>query len=180
MRPATLFDHLVGDRGGAHLPLVVSRVLPRCVLSQLKIPLEAIGPLRPYELRHPSIKDTWGAERRLSIYLGDATLVSAPMARWSSGRRSRRREAYPKCARTCRSRGLGWAAQNAMTAARSRRQAGREITPGPLCSYGSPAGDLNARSRVGIGRGACSNRLDRGPGRVAGSGLVPNAQWLGR
>ena len=31
-----------------------------------------------------------------------------------------------------------------------------------------------------IGRGACSKRLDRRPGRVAGSGILSNAQWLER
>src|SRR5262249_32013028 len=53
--------------------------------------------------------------------------------------------------------------------------------PGPLWArHGSAAGDLNARSRVGIGGSGCSNCPDSGPGRVAGSELVPNAQWLGR
>ena len=39
--------------------------------------------------------------------------------------------------------------------------------------HGSPAGDLNARSRMGIGRGACCHRLDRGPrpGRWVQAGI---------
>jgi hypothetical protein len=32
----------------------------------------------------------------------------------------------------------------------------------------------------GIGRSACSNCLDRGPGRIAGSGLLSDAQRLER
>lgn len=31
MRPVALFDHFVGESGRAHLPLIVSRVLPRCL-----------------------------------------------------------------------------------------------------------------------------------------------------
>ena len=49
-----------------------------------------------------------------------------------------------------------------------------------MARHGSPAGDLNARSRMGIGRGACSNRPDSGPSRVAGSQLASDAQRLER
>jgi hypothetical protein len=44
----------------------------------------------------------------------------------------------------------------------------------------TPAGDLNARSRVGIIGSACSNRPDSGPSRVAGSQLASDAQRLER
>jgi hypothetical protein len=44
----------------------------------------------------------------------------------------------------------------------------------------TPAGDLNARSRVGIIGSACSNCADSGPSRVAGSHLASDAQRLER
>src|SRR6516225_535397 len=42
-----------------------------------------------------------------------------------------------------------------------------------------PAGELNARSRVGIGGSVCANFPDRGPGRVAGSELVSKCRMVG-
>jgi hypothetical protein len=52
-------------------------------------------------------------------------------------------------------------------------------TRAPRTVMRKPAGELNARSRVGIGGSVCANCPDRGPGRVAGSELVSKCRMVG-
>jgi hypothetical protein len=117
----------------------------------------------------------------VSIYFADATLASAFAPAGASGLRSRRLGVCSKSETMSRSRGSGRGC--------IRHPEGSEIVPASgtkdhpwivMAQHGSPAGDLNARSRVGIGGCACSNRTNWGPGRVAGSELLSNAQRLER
>ena len=96
------------------------------------------------------------------------------LLRGASGQRSRVPAASSNCA-TMNGR-------HGSAADRVRHPEGGEIMPASgtkdhpwsvMARHGSPAGDLNARSRMGIGRGACCHRLDRGPrpGRWVQAGI---------
>src|SRR6516165_5407905 len=98
-----------------------------------------------------------------------------------SGRRSRRPAASSKCARMSRSRGSERDCTGHREVGEIASASGTRDHRWTVMTWAwTPAGDLNARSRVGIIGSACSNRPDSGPSRVAGSQLASDAQRLER
>jgi hypothetical protein len=118
----------------------------------------------------------------LSIYFGDATLASAFVARWcvvakveTAGGVFRVREEEPE-PRVGAGLSTGPCDGGEIASASGTKDHCWTV----MTWAWTPAGDLNARSRIGISGSAHSDCPDSRPGRVAGSARVSNAQRLGR
>ena len=128
---------------------------------------------------HHALGDARVLNDALSIYFADATLASAFVVRWSVAAKVETAGGVLQVREDEPERGLGRGCIGHHDGGEIALASGTRDHRWTVMTWAwTPAGDLNAHSRVGIVGSACSKRHDRGPGGVAGSGLVSNAQRL--